>query len=143
MIPLRTLCYPTLDNQGLWLPGSVSLIVSTHWFIPDHSNNPASGIQLQKEIEEIALEKKIRATESQGEVRKLKASLTALRQRKGEIHETTRLDKFLEDTKNPDKCGNVLDRMNISSSERPWFIRFVSSSCQALQGISANSQTVP
>jgi hypothetical protein len=101
------------------------------WFMPDHPNQLASRIQLQKEIEEIKLEDRIKTAKSPKIVKELRASLQRLQQGRAEIHETTRLDKFLQDAKDPDKCGNILDRMNISSGDRPWFIWFVSLSFQS------------
>lgn len=107
----------------------VSLSVPSE-FVPDHPNNIASGIQSQKENEEKELEDKIKTTKDSKANKELRASLWKLQKERGQIHETSHLDEFLQDAKDPNKCGNVLDHMNVSFSERPWFIRFVSSSFQ-------------
>ena len=71
------------------------------------------------------LQDEISGAKSSKDVGRLKASLKNLQEKKAEIHEMTHLDEFLQDIKDPNKCGNILDRMNISSGDRPWFIRFV------------------
>ena len=94
-------------------------------FASDHYNHLASHIQLQKEIEEAKIEKQIKTSKSPEVTKELEALLGKLQEGRAQIHQTTRLDVFLQDTKDPNKCGNILDRMNISSGDRPWFIRLV------------------
>jgi len=108
-----------------WSPLSVSSELA-----PDHPNNIASHIQFQKENEEKELKIKIKTARGSKAIDELEASLQKLQEERAQIHETSCLDEFLQDAKDPNKCGNVLDRMNISSSEWPWFIRFVGSSFQ-------------
>lgn len=90
-------------------------------FISNYFDNTASSLALQKAKQVEDIQQKV--NQKRTPAKKLKKDLEDAKNIA--IHETSSLEEFIQYAKNPEKCGNILDRTNLSFLERPWFIRYV------------------
>ena len=93
----------------------------------DNPDKIASALQLQREENIMSLKEQKAKAKSQRRVQQEEELEAELEEAEDSgIHKTTLLHEFLREIKNPDESGNILDRMNISFGERPWFVQYVS-----------------